>query len=208
MNESIGLILGFILTLCVYSYVLGDNPLFRVASHLLVGVSAAYAAVVAVQQFLWPIFVQVRQQPTAPSSLLWAVPLLLALLLLLQRLPTFNWWGSLPLAVLIGIGTAVALTGALLGTLWPQVTATATTPGRGIAIALLTAITLLSFQYYRRQNEAGEVITPRWLSVVTLAGQAVLVLTFGVVFANVLGTGLTLLTAQISSLLSQLLQLL
>ena len=41
MNESIGLILGFILTLCVYSYVLGDNPLFRVASHLLVGVSAA-----------------------------------------------------------------------------------------------------------------------------------------------------------------------
>ena len=163
---------------------------------------------VAVQQFLWPIFLLVRQQPTAPSSLLWAVPLLLALLLLLQRLPTFNWWGSLPLAVLIGIGTAVALTGALLGTLWPQVTATATTPGRGIAIALLTAITLLSFQYYRRQNEAGEVITPRWLSVVTLAGQAVLVLTFGVVFANVLGTGLTLLTAQISSLLSQLLQLL
>lgn len=206
MNESIGIILGFVLTLCVYSYVAGDNPLFRLASHLLVGVSAAYAAVVAVQHVLWPIFVQVRQQPTAPASVLWLVPLLLALLLLLQRLPMFSWLGSLPLAVLVGMGTAVALTGALVGTLWPQATAAVATPQRGLAIALLTAVTLVSFQYYRRQSPDGAAATPRWLHYLTLVGQAVLAVTFGVVFANVLGTGLTLLTAQVSSLLSQLLQ--
>lgn len=206
MNESIGIILGFVLTLCVYSYVAGDNPLFRLASHLLVGVSAAYAAVVAVQHVLWPIFVQVQQQPTAPASVLWLVPLLLALLLLLQRLPTFSWLGSLPLAVLVGMGTAVALTGALVGTLWPQATAAIATPQRGLAIALLTAITLVSFQYYRQQDGVGAATTPRWLHYLALAGQGVLAVTFGVVFANVLGTGLTLLTAQVSSLLSQLLQ--
>ena len=45
MNEFIGLIVGFILTLLVFSYLLGDNPLYRIAIHLLVGTSAAYAAV-------------------------------------------------------------------------------------------------------------------------------------------------------------------
>lgn len=206
MSDSVGLILGFGLTLAVYSYVAGDNPLFRLASHLLVGVSAAYAAVVAVQHVLWPIFQQAQQQPTASSTLLWLVPLLLALLLLIQRLPLFNWLGSLPLALLVGVGTAVALAGALLGTLWPQVMAEATTPGRGLAIALLTGLTLLSFQYYRRQDEGGTTVTPRWLHYLTLAGQGVLMMTLAVVFANMLGTGLTLLAAQVGSLLSQLLR--
>jgi hypothetical protein len=206
----IGLIIGFILTLCVYSYVLGDNPLFRLASHLLVGVSAAYAAVVVVQQILWPVFRQVQQQPTAAASLLWLVPLALALLLILQRLPAFSWLGSITLGLLIGVGTAVSLTGALLGTLWPQLwlqpTATAVSPGRGVVIALLTAVTLLSFQFYRRSDEAGAANTPPWLFYVTKAGQTVLLITFGVLFANVLSTGLTLLTAQMSSFFSELLQ--
>ncbi|MEM7114143.1 MAG: hypothetical protein AAF614_17035 [Chloroflexota bacterium] len=204
MTDSTGLIIGFILTLFIYSYLVGDNPLFRLASYILVGVSAAYAAVVVSQQVLWPIYEQLRAAPTERASLLWLVPIVLALLLALKRLPAFSWLGSMTLALLIGVGAAVALTGALLGTLWPQVTAAGNgaTPLRGLLIALLTISTLLSFQYVRRANEKGEAETPRWLTAVSTVGQAVLMVTFGAIFANVLNTGLVLLAERVTLFLN------
>ena len=52
MTDLAGLIVGILLTLFIYSYLIGDNPLYRISVHLLVGVSAAYAVVVVVQQLL------------------------------------------------------------------------------------------------------------------------------------------------------------
>ena len=46
--------LGFLLSLMVFSYLLGDNPLFRLATHLMVGIGTAYAAVVVIESVLVP----------------------------------------------------------------------------------------------------------------------------------------------------------
>lgn len=204
MNETTGLIIGFILTLFVYSYLVGDNPLFRFASYLLVGVSASYAAVVIIQQVIWPVYAQLRQNPTDRASLLWLTPILLALLLALKRLPVFSWLGNSTLALLIGVGMGVALTGALVGTLWPQVSQQLepATPLQGLFVALLTVATLLSFQYYRRTNEDGEPITPPWLQAITTIGQAVLMITFGALFVNILNSGLILLAERVTVFLN------
>jgi hypothetical protein len=43
--DLIWTIVGFILTLMVFSYLFGDNPLFRLVTYLFVGVSAGFAAV-------------------------------------------------------------------------------------------------------------------------------------------------------------------
>ncbi len=47
-------IISFLLTLMILSYLIGDNPLFRVAVYIFVGVSAGYAAAVAWWQVLFP----------------------------------------------------------------------------------------------------------------------------------------------------------
>ena len=52
--DFIGSIIGFILTLMVFSYLLGDNGLFRLAVYILVGVSAGFVAVVALYNLIWP----------------------------------------------------------------------------------------------------------------------------------------------------------
>ena len=39
-------VISFLFTLLIFSYVLGDNPLFRVAVYIFIGVSAGYIAVV------------------------------------------------------------------------------------------------------------------------------------------------------------------
>ena len=35
--DLVGAILGFVLTIFVFSYIVGDNVLFRIAAHLFVG---------------------------------------------------------------------------------------------------------------------------------------------------------------------------
>ena len=52
--EIISALVGFLLTLMVFSYLIGDNPLFRIAVYLFIGVSSGYAATVIVHYVLLP----------------------------------------------------------------------------------------------------------------------------------------------------------
>lgn len=210
MTEMTGLIVGLVLTLLVYSYLLGDNPLYRLAIHVLVGVSAAYAAVVVTQQVIVPVFARIRQNPADPDNLLWLVPIFFALLLLLKWLPSISWLGNSTIALLIGIGAAVALVGAVMGTLWPQVTAvddgSPIFTGQGIVVAVLTVCTLLLFQFTGGSDLDGNWRQPLWRRGVSTLGRVVMTVTFGVLFASVLNTSLILLADRVGFFLTQFLQ--
>ena len=52
--EQVGLWAGLILSLMVFSYLLGDNILYRVAIYVFVGLAAGYVAVVTVESVLLP----------------------------------------------------------------------------------------------------------------------------------------------------------
>jgi hypothetical protein len=202
MNELTGLIIGLTLTLFIYSYLfIGDRVPYRLAIHILVGASAAYAAVIVVRQVLQPVVRAIRQDPGLGDTLYLVVPILLALFLLLRRLRATSWLSNITLALLIGVGAAVALLGALSGTLLPQLTGTAassTTPLRGILIAILTALTLLSFQFTTfRANSSGVWERTAWQRVIALSGRAVLMITFGALFAVTLNTSFVLLADRI-----------
>jgi hypothetical protein len=209
--ELLALIIGFVLTLTVYSYVIGDNPLYRLAVHVLVGVSAAYAAVIVLRQVMLPIVVEIRLDP-AGSTLFWLLPLLLALFLLAKRLPFVSWLSHNSLAFLVGVGAAVALVGAVRGTLLPQVGLLGSpVPGLGpvelILAALLTAAVLMVFHFTGGQVEDGEWKRPLWQRGFYYTGQAVLMITFGALFAGVLSTSILLLSSRISYFVNQFLQL-
>ena len=53
-EQTIGVALGLVLTLMIYSYILGDNPLYRIAVHVLVGVGLGYASIVVFNSVLIP----------------------------------------------------------------------------------------------------------------------------------------------------------
>lgn len=212
MNESVGFIVGVVLTLLIYSYLIGDNPLYRIAVHMLVGVSAGYAAVVVIQRVLMPVIADAQADPQL-SAINWLIPLIFFLLLFLRRLPKLGWISNLTLALLVGVGTAVALVGALTGTLIPQaVNFTAPTANFGIIIALLTICTLVAFQFtpilQRNAAAGGTWEKPRWQRLLTQVGQLVLTITFGALFATLLSTSLVLLADRINFYLTQFLQLL
>ena len=87
--DFIGTIVAALLTIMVLSYLLGDNPLFRVATHIFVGVAAGYAGAVAWDSVIRPNLVS----PIATNgfeSLLdlgLIIPLILVVLLLLKLSP-------------------------------------------------------------------------------------------------------------------------
>lgn len=207
MNDTAGVLIGLLLTLLIYSYIVRDNPLYRLAVHMLVGVSAAYAAVVVVKQVIMPVFMQIRDNPTDRASLLWLIPLIFVLLFLLKRIPGFTKIGNHTIALLVGVGAAVALLGALTGTLWPQVTAVAKTDGQRIqslVIAILTALTLFTFQFTGRSKN-GQWDRPFWQRGLVQIGRFTLMITFGALFAALFNTSLILLSSRLSYFISQLL---
>ena len=93
-------------------------------------------------------------------------------MLLFKVSPRLAWLGNLPVGYLVGVGAATVLGGAIIGTLGPQIVATgapATSPSGGPANDLLnlivvigTIVTLLSFGYYRTQQQYGPASGAMW----------------------------------------------
>lgn len=208
MSDLIGLAVGLLLTLFVFSYVLGDNWLYRLAVHLLVGVSAGYAAVVVAFDLLVPLFLnwpQLLVTDPVQGGLL-TVPVVLGLAFTLARAtPRTARVGNVALAVLVGIGAAVALLGAVAGTLLPQLLALNTGTSSPLVTLLSVLITIAVLLYFHHHwpsaNTAVEnAAPPRWQQLIGgTFGRALLMMTLGAVFAALLNTSLTVLTAHLAT---------
>lgn len=114
-------LVGLFLTLMILLYmIIGDNPLFRIVSYTFVGVASGYVTVLLVFQVLFPRLFNVLNT----GNLLLLIPFVLGLLLVFKLSSRFSAFGTLPLAILVGVGAAVAVGGAVFGTLFGQVRGT------------------------------------------------------------------------------------
>jgi hypothetical protein len=199
VTEFGGATIGFLLTLFVFSFVLRDNPLYRLAVHLLVGVSAGYVVVVTAREILLPVVETILSEPGRPEGLVWIVPLLLALLLLLKVIPRVSWVGNSSMAILIGVGAAVGLVGAIVGTLFPQVTARYGNGFTGLFVALLSILVLAYFHFSGRTSKQGSATLPQWFHYVRSLGRVVITITLAGLFTGVLSTSLVLLTERVGT---------
>ena len=208
--DQIGIIVGAILTLMILSYLIGDNFLFRLAVHILVGVGAAYAAVIVIFDVILPRLLQPWLERFSPAAMIIAAAaLILSVMLLFKLSPRLAWIGNVPVGYLVGVGAAVALGGALFETLGPQVMATAAPAGGltagpnsngiynfilNVIILLGTLTTLLSFGFYR-------VARGGLLSGVHIVGRRFfLMIALGATFALVFMASVTLLISRIEAI--------
>src|SRR5215216_5684608 len=84
VSDQIGLWGGFILTLMVFSYLLGDNFLYRLAIYVFVGLTAGFVTIVTIESVLLPWFRLTIQSGDTGGTILGALPLLIGVLLLLK----------------------------------------------------------------------------------------------------------------------------
>ena len=95
-GEQIGLWAGFVFTLMVFSYLLGDNFLYRLAIYVFTGLSAGYITLVTVESVLLPWLNRSLLSPGTDvgSRALGLVPFIIGLLLLLKSSPRLGRLGN------------------------------------------------------------------------------------------------------------------
>jgi hypothetical protein len=216
--DLISALIGLTLTLMVFSYLIGDNPLFRIAVYLFIGVASGYAAVVVWYYVLVPKLFQ----PLTTLNPLSFVPLVFGLSLLAKLSPRIAWIGNFSMAVLVGVGAAAAVGGALLGTLLPQAQAAidgfdVLSAGNGLEVAsrLLeglimlggTVFTLASFHFSASRSADGTPKRPAILEGIAWVGRIFIAITLGVLFAGVYMSALTAMIERLSFVIDFLRQL-
>ncbi len=201
----------------IFSYLIGDNPLFRIATDFFVGVSAGYIASVVFWQVLVPrISPVLSSEPDKQISAL--VSLTLVVLILLKVWPRLSKLGSPAMAYLVGASAAVVIGGAVIGTLLPQLLATinffdlraATSQnipfvevifnGGFILVGVVTSLAYFHFGASPLQD--GTIRRIRLIELLAWFGRIFIAIALGVIFAGVYSAALTAFIERINFLIT------
>ncbi len=199
--EQIGTLAGAVLTLCIFSYLLGDNFLYRIAIHIFIGAAAGFVLLATLESVLIPwLRVTVLSTPLElPRLGIGLLPFLFGLLLVYKSTPRLSRLGDFGLVIVLGVGTALALLGAINGTLIPLVGAAARefrpeNAVNGLIGLIGTISVLVYFTYIGLRRPSGEVTQLLPVRFVGLVGQGFIALTLGATYGLLILSALTVLS--------------
>lgn len=216
MNSSnlfdlIGLVVGFVLTLMVFSYVFGDNFLFRFATYTFVGAAAGYATAVVLRTLILQRYLIPLIQNPAENFAITAPGFVLGIWLLLKASPRLSRLANMPMALLVGVAAGTVIGGAVLGTLFPQANATmnalnisarnsvqASNTGldlvtwmiNGLFVVFGSITTLAYFQFGGKAQIGQNSSLSGFMLRITQIGKGFIAVSFGVLFAGVYAAAL------------------
>ncbi len=197
--------IAFFFTFLIFSYLIGDNPLFRSAVYIFVGVASGYVAAVALRQVLYPDLLYPIVHGTMLQQALLAIPLILSVLLLMKASPRLTKLGMPAMAVLVGASAAVAVGGAVVGTLFPQSLGTINLFDlrsvrspigalvNGVLVLAGVITTLVYFHFGARATNDGTIRRFGLIELIAFVGGIFLAIALGVLFAGVYSAALTAL---------------
>jgi hypothetical protein len=203
--DFVGMIVAALLTVMILSYFLGDNKLFQAATHVFIGVAAGYAGAVAWDSVIRPSLVSpiISQGLGALLDFEMIVAWILVIMLLFKIMPITAKIGSLPMALLVGVGAAVVLGGAITGTLIPQSRAamlslrmSEATSDLGnsafehltnaVILIVGTLSTLFYFRFTTGARDSKLHIVERPMKILRAIGRVFIGITFGAMYAGAL----------------------
>jgi hypothetical protein len=199
----IGTVIATVLTLCVFSYLLGIRALYRLALHILIGAGVAYALVVALSTLYvraWVPWTVALAKNDLFMMLYLGFGVLLGVLLWFKLSPRTSGLGNISTAYLVGVGLGVAAGGALTGTLVAQSMAAATPSGTAplaFAIGLVGTLTvLISFTFTATWRRGPLKTVAQLVQILSGVGRFFLYVALGATFAGVYVASVSVLIGQ------------
>ena len=136
LSAMIGAWIAVFLTLSIFSYLYKDNPFYKIAEHVFVGVSAAYVAAISFWTQIYPNLLGRLFPKDGPLSftglefdfnhsfnILYVFPLLLGLMMILSVFQKFNWMARWGIAYTVAIAAGLKAFGYLNSNVLNQVSA-------------------------------------------------------------------------------------
>jgi len=225
-SRTIGIWLSAILTLCIMSFLFGDNPFYKTAEAIVVGTSAGYWMAYSfytgiVDQLminLFPDLVRDWTTPGLPWSYMWdwvyVIPAILGVMLVCRLLPKGGWIARWPLAFIIGATAGFRLTSHLESDFLLQIKQTITTlwaedvngqfdfwASVGAVTILISVLLCLVYFFFSLEHKGAVGKAAR-------GGIFVLMITFGAAFGLTVMGRITLLTERFDFLFKDWLHLL
>jgi hypothetical protein len=113
-----------ILTLAVFSFLYRENPFYRFAEHLFVGVANGYAITFYFHRILMPYLIE----PVSHGRDLWLIPIAIVGMLYFTRfIPKVSWLVRIPIAVVLGYSSGAYIPRAIDAQILQQLRATIVT---------------------------------------------------------------------------------
>jgi hypothetical protein len=168
---------GVILTLCIFSFLYKENPFYRFAEHLMVGVMNAYSLAFLYYLVILPVLIKPLGQAfhiaftTGPSASLFLpssgpsfflfVPGLIGCMYFLRFVPKYAWTVRFPIGIFMGYYTGVAIPAAFEGSVFPQMKGTVVTRasfgdlagGIWAVLVLIGVLTTLAYFFFSKEQK-------------------------------------------------------
>lgn len=187
--DVLGAWLAIFLTICILSFLYEDNPVYKLAEHIFLGVSIA----IGVLEAWYGVFRPNLLDKLAAGNLLSVVPLAMIIMLFFKLSRTMDWVARIPIAFIVATFAGLNLTGEAKANLMSPMAASMPNLGQlwrdhglfdlnadgagvisGVVLVLGICATLLHFYFSAAHN--------RPLRVISRFAVIVLMLSFGASF--------------------------
>jgi hypothetical protein len=212
--EVWGTWLAALLTLAIFSFLYADNPVYKAAEHLFVGVSAAYGVVIlffeSVKPDIYlPLFKPGEVDLEAPKLIL-LIPIAFGLMLLTRFIPRIDYLSRWPIAVTMGAYAGMGIPLSLQGNIFKQMEGTmkpllpvaadqyAASDAINAFLILLGVVCTLSYFYFSLEHKGV-------LKVTSKIGIWFLMIAFGAGFGNTVMARISLLIGRVQFILDDVL---
>ena len=173
ISTEIGVWVGALAALGIYSVLIKDNPFYRMVEHIFVGASAGIAVVVGLNTFK-----STAWTPMTEGNYLLITPMLLGQLLYTRYFPSAAWLNRIPLSFLMGTSAGVAMRGAVESQIVGQISATMVNLS-SIDAWIVFVGTVCSLSYFFLTWKTGKVT-----GVTSKLGRYFMMAAFGAAFGN------------------------
>ena len=203
----LGLYLGAFFTFCIFSFLYKDNPFYKLAEQIFVGLSAAYWVIYIIYNTLLPnLFTKLFTDFS--GNLILLIPGALGIMMLMRLHPKTQWISRYPIALVIGTSAGISMLRYMKSDLLQQMTATMINPvvqGDIVAtvgnfILIIGTICGIYFFYFSKKQE-GVYAVPSKLGIYFL------MISFGASFGYTVTARISLLIGRLEFLLKDWLHL-
>jgi len=179
------------LTLCILTFLYKDNPFFKFAEHLLVGVSLGYI----ISIYYHNAFIPKVWDPLLKQEFRIVIPALLGLLSFSILVPKYSWLVRYPIAFTIGVWSGLTIPRNFQGLIFEQVQGTMiTTLSLSGVIMVIGVITTVVYFYFSAEHKGT-------IGNVARIGIWFIMLAFGAAFGYTVMARVSLLIGRMQFLL-------